>query len=185
MATSCNKSPGDDVYGQRAEEHPADPVEERGPPHGRSALLCLDPMLIGHAPRVQKEPRYQDWQTKAAQEASHQHPDPEPENPGAETGGELGEAKPPGLTRVGSVRHAVLSPGFCHRHVHLVLLPRGSGCLEPYAAETVGRNRLSRLALLITVTLLNDIANAASNGESRIPRNGYSTPNAIGSPAEL
>src|SRR3989304_4660931 len=43
-----------------------------------------------------------------------------------------------------------------------------------------GFHRLSRLALVITVTELNDMARAASNGESRIPKKGYKTPNAIG-----
>jgi hypothetical protein len=36
----------------------------------------------------------------------------------------------------------------------------------------VGLQRLSRLALVITVTELNDMASAARSGESRIPKNG-------------
>jgi hypothetical protein len=35
-----------------------------------------------------------------------------------------------------------------------------------------GFQRLKRLALLITVTLLKDIANAAMMGESRMPKKG-------------
>jgi hypothetical protein len=43
----------------------------------------------------------------------------------------------------------------------------------------------SRNALLITLTEDNAIAAAAKIGESKMPRNGYNTPVAIGIPAVL
>lgn len=45
--------------------------------------------------------------------------------------------------------------------------------------------RLSRSAFVITDTELKLIAAAAMTGESRIPKNGYSRPAAIGTPSEL
>src|SRR5207247_2168491 len=46
-------------------------------------------------------------------------------------------------------------------------------------------HRLSRLALPITVTELNDMAIAARRGERRMPKSGYNTPSATGKPKTL
>jgi hypothetical protein len=51
--------------------------------------------------------------------------------------------------------------------------------------STHSRTRLSRRALLMTETELNVIAAAAIMGLSRIPKNGYRMPAAIGMPSEL
>ncbi len=61
--------------------------------------------------------------------------------------------------------------------VHLRLL------IPDHAAR--GFHRFRRLALAITVTELKDMAIAASKGDSRMPKNGYRTPRAMGRPRPL
>ncbi len=57
---------------------------------------------------------------------------------------------------------------------------------EPtHARRCQMRTRLSRSALPTTDTELRLIAAAAMTGESRMPKNGYSTPAAIGTPSAL
>jgi hypothetical protein len=51
--------------------------------------------------------------------------------------------------------------------------------------EFYKRTRLSRRELLITETELKLIAAAAIIGDNSIPKNGYNTPAAIGTPAVL
>src|SRR5262249_22246864 len=54
-----------------------------------------------------------------------------------------------------------------------------------YSTKRHMRTRRKRRALPITDTELKLIAAAASMGLSRIPKNGYNTPAAIGTPIEL
>ena len=57
--------------------------------------------------------------------------------------------------------------------------------LSARAPNSYRRTRRSRSALLTTDTELKDMAKAARTGLSRMPKNGYSTPAATGTPAAL
>ncbi len=73
-----------------------------------------------------------------------------------------------------------------------ICLPGGVECLSKHTRRhqdlllvVYSFTLLSRSELLITDTELKLIAAAAMMGESRIPKNGYNTPAAIGTPTVL